>query len=75
MAHAPAFSRNVRFIRDARRVVRSRAGLGSEVGEQVRRFAVVEELGVGKLGEGGWDRDDGSAGTGVRPGHGAVVTA
>jgi hypothetical protein len=34
----------------------SRVGDAGQVGEQVRGFAVVEGLGVGKLDEGGWDR-------------------
>jgi hypothetical protein len=34
----------------------SRVRDGNQVGQQVRGFAVVEGLGVGKLGQGGWDR-------------------
>jgi hypothetical protein len=34
----------------------SRVGDGSQVGEQVRGFAVVEGLGVGQLRQGGRDR-------------------
>jgi hypothetical protein len=37
---------------------RSRVGDGGEVGQQVRGFAVLElaGIGVGEVGEGGWDR-------------------
>jgi hypothetical protein len=34
----------------------SRVGDAGQVGEQVRGFAVVEGLGVGELGERGWER-------------------
>jgi hypothetical protein len=34
----------------------SRVGDAGQVGEQARGFAVVEGLGVGQMGERGWDR-------------------
>jgi hypothetical protein len=34
----------------------SQIGDAGQVGQQVRGFAVVEGLGVGQLGQGGWDR-------------------
>jgi hypothetical protein len=55
----------------------SRVGDAGQVGQQVWGFGVLElaAVGVDQLGKGGWDRDDRSAGTGVRPGHEGVETA
>jgi hypothetical protein len=34
----------------------SRVGDGGQVSQQVTGFGVLERVGVGELGEGGWDR-------------------
>jgi hypothetical protein len=54
---------------------RSRVGDAGEVGEQLRGFAVLEGSAWVRWVRAAGVEDDGSAGTGVRPGHEAVRTA
>jgi hypothetical protein len=57
--------------------MRPGVGNGGKVGQQVRGFGLLEltRVAVSEVGQGGWDGDDRSAGTGVHPGHEAVETA